>query len=97
MNNEHWKSFTTKYKEGEVITCVVELHTHFGVFVNIGTNHIKGLIPISQFLDEGTMHPKMYPKLGEQLPAVILAFGSDDRQQVELSVKPGELEKAEAA
>lgn len=57
------------------------------MFVNLGDAEVKGLIQISDFLDNGSMTPEMYPDLGSPVGAVVIGYTKDDRQQVWLSVK----------
>jgi len=51
MNNEFWSQVKSKYQLGKFIYGKVEVHTPFGVFVDIGDAEVKGIIQITDFLD----------------------------------------------
>lgn len=92
MDNKQWNDIKNKYKKGQVIKGKVEYHASYGVFMDINEGDVKGLIPITNFLDEGIMSTDLYPKLGEEMDAVIIEFTEDHRQQIWLSVKPSSFE-----
>jgi ribosomal protein S1 len=94
MNQEFWNQIQSKYELGKLIYGMVEAHTPFGVFVNIGDDTAKGIIQITDFLDTGAMTPEMYPEIGSPVGAVVVGYTEDDRNQVWLSVKPSVLQKA---
>ncbi|WP_313707950.1 hypothetical protein [Planktothrix agardhii] len=50
MDITSWENIKSKYKLGQFILGKVELHTPFGVFVNIDDSLVKGLIKIPDFL-----------------------------------------------
>lgn len=87
MNQEFWNSIESKYPLGKLIYGQVEFHAPFGVFVNLGDAEVKGLIQISDFLDNGSMTPEMYPDIDSPVGAVVIGYTKDDRKQVWLSVK----------
>ncbi|MCT7949759.1 S1 RNA-binding domain-containing protein [Ancylothrix sp. C2] len=84
----------SKYQVGKLIYGVVEAHTPFGVFVDIGEAEVKGLIQITDFLDTGSMTPEMYPEIGSSVGSVVVGYTEDERNQVWLSVKPSVLQKS---
>ncbi len=94
MNQEFWNSIESKYPLGKLIYGKIEFHSPFGVFVNLGDVEVKGLIQISDFLDNGSMTPEMYPDIDSPVGAVVIGYTKDDRQQVWLSVKPSVLQKS---
>jgi len=90
-----WKEIKTLYPVGSKITGKVEHHAPFGIFLDIGHPVVKGLIQITDFLDEGVMSPRMYPPIGHVIKAVVLAYTPDQRNQIWLSVKPSVLSQPE--
>lgn len=88
MDDKQWEIVKGKYQKKQVIRGVVEYHTPFGVFLDIDEGSIKGLIPITNFLDEGVMSVDLYPSIGNEIEAVIIDFSQDNRYQIWLSVKP---------
>ena len=94
MNSQFWSQVKTKYQLGKLIYGKVEFHTPFGVFVNIGDEHVKGIIQIPDFLDSGVMTTEMYPEIGSPVGAVVVGYTEDDRNQVWLSVKPSVLQES---
>ncbi len=94
MKEEVLTKIKSKYQVGKLIYGVVEAHTPFGVFVDIGEAEVKGLIQITDFLDTGSMTPEMYPEIGYSVGSVVLGYTEDERNQVWLSVKPSVLQKS---
>lgn len=94
MNNQLWNEIKSKYQLGKLIYGIVEAHTPFGVFVDIGDIHAKGIIQITDFLDDGRMTPEMYPDIGSSVGAVVVGYTEDERNQVWLSVKPTILQQS---
>ncbi|MFB8789713.1 MAG: RNA-binding protein [Potamolinea sp.] len=94
MNNEFWSQVKSKYQLGKLIYGKVEVHTPFGVFVDIGDAEVKGIIQITDFLDTGAMTQEMYPEVGSSVGAVVVGYTEDERNQVWLSVKPSVLQRS---
>lgn len=94
MNSQIWNEIKSKYQLGKLIYGIVEAHTPFGVFVNIGDVNFKGIIQITDFLDTGRMTPQMYPEICSSVGAVIVGYTEDERNQIWLSVKPSVLQKS---
>jgi ribosomal protein S1 len=86
-----WREIEEKFPVDSIVIGVVEYHQPFGIFVNIGSTKVKGLVPIIDFLDEGVMTPGMYPTIGSTIEAVVLGHTLDESMQVYLSVKPSKL------
>jgi ribosomal protein S1 len=77
------------YPISRIITGKVIRHLPFGIFLDIGSDTYKGLIPIIHFLDEGRMTPDQYPKLETMVKAIIIGYVHEEHtRQVYLSVKP---------
>ena len=70
---------------------VVEHHRPFGVFVDIGYDDYRGLIQITDFVDEGRMTPDEYPPIGASIQGVVKGYTYDERKQIWMSVKPSDL------
>ncbi|MGD1909074.1 MAG: S1 domain-containing protein [Leptolyngbyaceae cyanobacterium] len=61
------------------------------MFVDIGDPVAVGLVQITDFLDTGSMRPDLYPPIGSEIEAVILALTDEQRKQVWMSMKPSQL------
>lgn len=94
MDSQLWSEIKSKYKLNKLICGIVEAHTPFGVFVDIGDIHAKGIIQITDFLDDGRMIPEMYPDIGSSVGAVVVGYTENERNQVWLSVKPSVLQQS---
>jgi ribosomal protein S1 len=94
MNEEFWNQVKSKYQLGKLIYGTVEAHKPFGVFVDLGDSQVKGIIPITNFLDTGRMTPDMYPEIGSSVGAVVVGYTEDNRHQVWFSVEPSVLQKS---
>jgi hypothetical protein len=55
---------------------------------------VKGLIKISDFLDEGEMNKAMYPEIGTTIGVVVVGYNESNCREVYLSAKPSVLHKA---
>ena len=88
MNEALLNELKLLYPINTRVKCVVEHHATFGVFVDIKHPIVKGLIQITDFLDEGLMNVEKYPPTGATIEAVVLGYTQDDRNQIWLSVKP---------
>ena len=91
---EFWDGIKRKYKLGHRVIGVVEHHAPFGVFIDLGDPVVKGLVQVTDFLDEGVMWEEMYPPIGEEIEAVVLGYTEDARNQIWLGVKPSQLSNA---
>ncbi len=60
----NWTSIKQRYPIGTIIVEKVERHLPFGVFIDIADENVRGLIQITDFLDEGIMSSQNYPPLG---------------------------------
>ena len=89
-----WIEIEKIYPIGSKITGKVEYHAPFGIFIDIDYPVFKGLIQITDFLDEDIMSADMYPPVGSKIEAVVLAFTRDHRNQIWLSMKPSILQGA---
>jgi ribosomal protein S1 len=94
MNDQFWNQVKSKYRLGELIHGKVEHHAPFGIFVDLGDDRVRGMVQITDFVDNGDMTPEMYPDIGSPIGAVVLGYTEDDRNQIWLSVKPSVLQKA---
>jgi ribosomal protein S1 len=94
MSNQFWNQVKSKYRFGELIYGRVEHHAPFGIFIDIGDDVVRGIVQITDFVDDGDMTPEMYPDIGSPIGAVVVGYTEDDRNQVWLSVKPSVLQKA---
>ena len=94
MSDQFWNQVKSKYRFGELIYGRVEHHAPFGIFIDIGDDAVRGIVQITDFVDNGDMTPEMYPDLGSSIGAVVVGYTEDDRNQVWLSVKPSVLQKA---
>lgn len=95
MNEKmNWIGIERIYPIGSKITAIVEHHAPFGIFTDIGHPIFKGLVQITDFLDEDVMSADMYPPVGSKIEAVVLAFTRDHRNQIWLSMKPSILQDA---
>ena len=89
-----WELVKQKYSKGSLVEGVVEHHAPFGIFVDIKHQNLKGIVQITDFLDDGIMTEKKYPKIGEKISAVVIGYTEDIRNQIWLSMKPSILKKA---
>jgi RecJ-like exonuclease len=87
------KEIKSKYKLGQFVQGKVESHSSDGVFVNLDESLVKGLIKFSDFLDEGEMSEKMYPKIGESIGAVVVGYNENNCCEIYLNAKPSILHK----
>ncbi len=83
-----WTSIKKRYPLGTIIVGKVEFHLPFGVFVDIGDEEVRGLIQITDFLDDGIMSMQKFPLLGSEIHCCIIGYTEDSRNQIWLSVKP---------
>ncbi|MCG9884218.1 MAG: RNA-binding protein [Cyanobacteria bacterium] len=94
MDDASWEQIKSQYKLGQFIQGNVEFHAPFGIFLTLEAPHIKGLIKLPDFLDEGTMDPSLYPELGAMVGAVVVGYNESNRREIYLSAKPSVLHKA---
>jgi ribosomal protein S1 len=94
MNNSSWEQIKSKYKLGQFVQGKVEFHAPFGVFIDIDESHVKGLIKIPDFLDEGKMNEAMYPEIGKTIGAIVVGYNDSNCNEVYLNAKPSALHKA---
>lgn len=94
MSDQFWTNIKKKYKLGELIFGKVEHQAPFGLFVNIGDENVRGIVQITDFVDNGDMTPAMYPDIDSPIGAVVIGYTEDERHQIWLSVKPSVLQKA---
>lgn len=93
INGVDEKKIKSKYKLGQFVQGKVESHSSDGVFVNLDESLVKGLIKFSDFLDEGEMSEKMYPKIGESIGAVVVGYNENNCCEIYLNAKPSILHK----
>jgi ribosomal protein S1 len=94
MSDQFWNQVKSKYRLGELIHGKVGHHAPFGIFVDLGDDEVRGIVQITDFVDNGDMTPEMYPDVGSAIGAVVVGYTEDERNQVWLSVKPSVLQKA---
>ena len=94
MNDQFWNEIKSKYRFGELVNGTVEHHAPFGILVNLNDETVRGLVQITDFVDDGDMTVEMYPDIGSPIGAVVVGYTEDDRNQIWLSVKPSVLQKA---
>ena len=94
MKEELLLELKAKYPIGNIVVGKVIHHMPFGIFLDIKHPLAKGLIQITDFLDEGVMSQDQYPAIGEMVEAVVLEYVDNDNNQIWLSMKPSVLEKA---
>ena len=87
MGLTEWEKAKHRIKIGSRIRGIVKSHAPFGIFVDIGDPIALGLIQITDFSDEGRMTPDLYPPIGTEIEAVVLAFTDERRKQVWMSMK----------
>jgi ribosomal protein S1 len=90
-----WEEAKKRFPVGTRVRGVVVQHCPFGVFVDLGDPIARGLVQITEFLDEGRMAPERYPSVGTVIEAVVLGHTDDRRKQVWLGMKPSQLGKTE--
>lgn len=91
MKKINWNKIKDTYQIGFLVEGKVTHHFPFGIFVDIGSKSVIGLIQITDFTDEGIFSPKDYPIIGSYISAVVLAYTDgkhDSRNQIWLSMKP---------
>jgi ribosomal protein S1 len=88
MRKIGWNKIKIQYPLGGIIEGRVEAHWPFGIFLDIGSNEILGIIQITDFLDEGSMKMEMYPKIGTIISCRIIGYTEAPPNQIWLSVKP---------
>jgi len=86
-----WEEAKQRFPVGRRVHGVVIQHCPFGVFVDLGNAVAKGLVQITEFLDEGRMTADRYPPVGAEIEAVVLGHTDERRKRVWLSVKPRQL------
>ena len=60
MSEQFWNQVKSKSRLGKLIHGKVEHHAPFGIFVNIGDDTVRGIVQITDFVDNGDMMPEMY-------------------------------------
>jgi ribosomal protein S1 len=86
-----WEEAKQRFPVGRRVHGVVTQHCPFGIFVDMGDPVAKGLVQITDFLDEGRMTAEEYPPIGATVVTVVLGHTDDRRKQVWLSMKPSQL------
>ena len=74
-----------KYKEGNIVKCIVSGLEPYGVFVKIGDNY-SGLIHISEISNKFVQNISDYVKINEIIYAKILTI-DEKNSQMNLSIK----------
>jgi ribosomal protein S1 len=86
-----WEESKRRFPVGRRVRGVVTEHCPFGVFVDLGDPVARGLVQITDFLDEGRMTADLYLPVGSAIEAVVIGHTDDRRKQVWLSVQPSRL------
>jgi len=61
-----------KYKRGSKISGIVEYRAPFGVFINIGETVAKGLVLVTDFMEEGKYNEKKVPQINDSVIGTVL-------------------------
>jgi ribosomal protein S1 len=86
-----WEEAKQWFPVGCRVRGVVAQHCPFGVFVDLGDPVARGLLEITEFLDEGRMTSEQYSPVGAPIEAVVLGHTDEHRKQVWLSVLPNRI------
>jgi ribosomal protein S1 len=88
-----WEEVKKRFPIGARTRGVVVQHCPFGIFVDLGDPDVKGLVQITDFLDEGRMTSEQYPPIGAVIDAVVLGHTDERRKQVWLGMRPSQLNR----
>jgi ribosomal protein S1 len=86
-----WDDAKKRFPVGAQVHGVVTQHHPFGILVDLGDPVAKGLVQITEFLDEGCMTPEGYPPVGTSIEAVVLGHTDSHRMQIWLCMRPSVL------
>jgi ribosomal protein S1 len=86
-----WEEAKLRFPTGRLVIGTVSQHHPFGIFVDLGDPVAKGLVQITDFVDEGQMTLEQYPPIGSTIRAIALGHTDDSRKQVWLGMKPSQL------
>jgi len=90
MTREYqWRELKERLKIGDVVVTKFSKHEPYVIFVALGME-FEGLVGITDFMDIGVMTTSEYPRIGEDIRAVVLGF-KEHGQQIWLSVKASQL------
>jgi ribosomal protein S1 len=88
MKQIDWNLIKTEYPLGDILEGCVVAHWPFGIFLDIGSSEVLGIIQITDFLDEGRMKMEMYPEIGTAVSCRVIGYTEAPPNQIWLSVKP---------
>jgi ribosomal protein S1 len=82
-----WQKIENQYPIGKIIDCrIISVH-HFGVYLDINSEEVVGFVTINDFSKK--KHSKIeFPKIDSIVPAIIIDYSNDERDQVWLSLNP---------
>jgi ribosomal protein S1 len=85
-----WDEAKKRFPAGVRVHGIVRQRHPFGIFVDLGDPAAKGLVQITEFLDEGRMTPERFPPVGASIEAVVLGHTDSRRKQVWLCMRPSQ-------
>jgi ribosomal protein S1 len=90
-----WSEVEKRFPIGHCIQGKVIIHTHFGVFVDIGSPEVRGLVRIPDFKEttDERMLPEYYPPIHSVIKGVVLGY-THHNCQVVISMKPSLVKQA---
>src|SRR5439155_542750 len=80
-------------QEGDVVRGVVVHYDREGVLVDVGTKS-EGLIPPNELSRESARRPESLVRPGDEIDVFVLSAGDDESDQIILSKKRADFEKA---
>lgn len=91
MKKINWNEIKEEFPLGSIVIGKVEHHMPFGAFIDLDNEFVRGIIQITDFIDEGVMTPSLYPPLKTNIKCKVIGYTEDERNQIWLSVKPSDL------
>ena len=83
---KEWFEIKKSYPKGRVITVYVLEHKHYGMYVDVGSDLVKGFVPITE-IGQGPLTVSEFPVVGSSLKAKIMDYTEDERWEIWLSIK----------
>ncbi len=91
MSAIDWENAKKRFPVKSIVHGKVIEHKPFGIFVDINDPVARGLVQITDFLDDGCMTLDKYPSIGTTVEAVVLGYTDERRNQIWLGMKPSQL------
>ncbi len=94
LQDDPWKSVSSRYRVGTEITGTITNVTDFGVFVELEEG-IEGLVHVSEISKEKVKTPVGMFNVGDPIHAKVMTINSDERR-IGLSIKRIEMEREQS-